>query len=51
MLINNKVVGWKMYYGTWRPVTPPHIEPNCESLNNGTIWKSGGGTSKMDIMF
>ena len=42
MTVDNGVRGWKKYYGTWRPVTPPHIDPNCECLDNKTIWKAGG---------
>lgn len=34
--------GWKMYYGTWRPTTPPHCPPDITCIKDGSIWHAGG---------
>lgn len=35
-------VGWKKYYGTWRPTSAPHENANISCIKNGTIWRRGG---------
>lgn len=44
-MLNKKdrtVAGWRKYYGTWRPTTAPHEQPDLSSIANGAIWKNGG---------
>lgn len=31
-----------MYYGTWRPTTPPHCSPDITCIKDGSIWRAGG---------
>ena len=40
------ISGWRYYNHAAVPTTPPHINPNLEPIENGSIWKSlGGGTA------
>ena len=37
------ISGWRYYNHAAVPTTPPHINPNLEPIENGSIWKSLGG--------
>lgn len=39
-----QIDGWKYYNHAAIPTTAPHEEPNMAPINNGNIWKIGGGT-------
>lgn len=41
---------WKYYNHAVIPKTAPHEEPDLEPINNGTIWKMGGGYSSISQM-
>lgn len=46
-----EIDGWKYYNHAVIPTTAPHEEANMEPIDNGYIWKIGGGYSvvgKMD---
>lgn len=38
-----KIDGWKYYNHAAIPTTAPHEEPNMIPINDGSIWKIGGG--------
>ena len=40
-----QIDGWKYYSHAAIPTTPPHEPVNLEPINNGNIWKCGGGTT------
>ena len=38
-----QIDGWKYYNRAMIPKTPPHETPNMYLIDNGDIWKIGGG--------
>ena len=37
-----QIDGWKYYNHAAIPTNPPHIEPNTQSIKDGSIWKING---------
>lgn len=38
-----QIDGWKYYNHAAVPITAPHETPNIAPIEDGSIWKSGGG--------
>lgn len=38
-----RMEGWKYYNHAMIPAVPPHEAPDMRPIENGNIWKRGGG--------